>query len=64
MRYCPKRKEEVDEKMVCLEKCTFWHPEKLFPCTFKNWVPGLKKGRDTENEDYNEGLGDFPKEHI
>lgn len=62
MRWCPKYKINVDEGFNCNE-CIFNKGE----CEYKNWLPGLKKGREwgeKDIEEFNEGLDKFPQVHI
>lgn len=42
MRYCTKRKEMVDEKLVC-EDCIYWNPKKILnSCVYYDGSRGMK----------------------
>lgn len=43
MVWCPEKKEFVSERCV---ECIFYYPEKINPCNYDNWFPGLKKGKE------------------
>ncbi len=48
MRYCPKFKMQVEEKICCYH-CIFWVIFHENQCDYDKWHPGLKKGKDEQH---------------
>ena len=47
MIYCSRWKLEINPEAECMcLSCIFWHPERKEKCDYKNWKPGLKKGKE------------------
>jgi len=51
MIYCERIKNYVDQDDVCVKTCCVFFNYAEDSCTHQDWHPGLKKGRDTTNEE-------------
>jgi len=51
MMYCEKKHHYVDQEMTCIKKCCIFYKVEEDSCEYPIWLPGLKKGKESNEFD-------------